>query len=489
MMSELLKYILTHEEAFRRNRLPSLYSDFTPQKKTNPDGYAVNVAAWEQALNRAAKRGYTSSRGVRVRSGSTVSAKDGTTPVKRKKTDHLILRTDESLLRDLESPEWGRPVALGTVFDEAVRNNSMIPLPVYKTTAGLLQKKSQWKLIDPGVLSPWNVMSWGARQLKGFVVGSESDSAPKLQVQELVLVENLQEAADLAVKKATGSNSSKLDLIYSRESFVEEFAAILNDATELSDADFDVLLLYLSRDSGAIAYDGKTIKFKSADESAEITQQDTTIASIKTLVSTMSKQVTSLETKIAELTVSAKTALANKNRISALSAVRSKKMAEHNLQQRFNTLMQLEEVYSKIEQAAGQVDMVQVMQASTGVLRGLHTQIGGAERVEDIVEELREEMTKVDEVGSIMNEAGPVIDEGEIDDELAAMEKSDREAREKEEATVTKNRLAELDSVKQASDEASRRARAAEDADSALADNIIDRLSNMSVEDRPLQAN
>lgn len=138
-----------------------------------------------------------------------------------------------------------------------MRNNSMIPLPVYKTTAGLLQKKSQWRLIDPGVLSPWNVMSWGARQLKGFVVGSESDSAPKLQVQELVLVENLQEVADLAVKKATGGNSSKLDLIYSRESFVEEFAAILNDATELSDADFDVLLLYLSRDSSAIAYDGK----------------------------------------------------------------------------------------------------------------------------------------------------------------------------------------------------------------------------------------
>ncbi|KAJ6184030.1 hypothetical protein N7519_005331 [Penicillium mononematosum] len=488
-MSELLKYILTHEEAFRRNRLPSLYSDFTPQKKTNPDGYAVNVAAWEQALNRAAKRGYTSSRGVRVRSGSTVSAKSGTVPVKRKKTDHLILRTDESLLRDLESPEWGRPVALGTVFDEAVRKNSMIPLPVYKTTAGLLQKKSQWKLIDPGVLSPWNVMSWGARQLKGFVVGSESDSAPKLQVQELVLIENLQEAADLVVKKATGTCSPKLDLIYSRESFVEDFAAILNDATELSDTDFDVLLLYLSRDSGAIAYDGRTIKFKSTDESAEITQQDTTIASIKTLVSTMSKQVTSLEAKIAELTVAAKTALANKNRISALSAVRSKKLAEHNLQQRFNTLMQLEEVYSKIEQAADQVDMVQVMQASTGVLRGLHTQIGGAERVEDIVEELREEMTKVDEVGSIMNEAGPAIDEGEIDDELAAMEKSDREAREKEEAAVTERRLAELDSVKQASDEASRQARAAKDADSALADNIIDRLSNMSVEDRPMQAN
>lgn len=139
-MSDLLNYILNNEDAFRkyqptkhfdsqrtkkliftdlefpiyRNRLPSLYSDFTTQKKTNPDGYAVNVAAWESALNRAAKRGYTSTRGVRVRSGSTISQKAGSP--QRKKTDHLLLRTDESLLRDLELPEWGRPVALGAVF-------------------------------------------------------------------------------------------------------------------------------------------------------------------------------------------------------------------------------------------------------------------------------------------------------------------------------------------------------------------------------------
>jgi charged multivesicular body protein 7 len=61
----------------------------------------------------------------------------------------------------------------------------------------------------------------------------------------------------LVVKKAAGGNSSKLDLIYSKDSFIEEFASILHDATELSDSDFDILLLYLSRDSGAIAYDGK----------------------------------------------------------------------------------------------------------------------------------------------------------------------------------------------------------------------------------------
>ncbi|KAJ5098093.1 hypothetical protein N7532_005094 [Penicillium argentinense] len=479
-MSELLDYILRHEDAFRRNRLPSLYSDFALQKKTNPDGYAINVAAWEQALNRAAKRGYTSSRGVRVRSGSASSQNIGRPS--RKKTDHLILRTDESLLRDLELPELGRPVALGAVFNEAMKKRTMVPLPMYKTDAGFL-KKTQWEIIDPGALNPWNVMSWGLRQLKGIVVGSD-ESAPKLQVQELVLVENLQEAADLVVKRAVGHKPSKLDLIFSKESFVEHFADVLHDITELSDLDFDVLLTYLSRDTGKIAYDGKTIKFKSADDSSYITQQDTTIASIKTLVSTMTKQIEGLEQKIAELTASAKTALANKNRISALGAVRSKKLVEHNLQQRLNALAQLEEVYSKIEQAAGQVEIVQVMEASTGVLRGLHAQIGGAERVEDVVEELREEMSKVDEVGSIMNETAPVIDEGEIDDELEALEESGRRVKEEEQAEETRQRLAELDSLKQASAEAARQAKGDKDAEALL----TGRLSNLSVEDRPMEA-
>lgn len=33
-----------------------------------------------------------------------------------RKSDHLILRADKSLLRDLEIPEWGQPVALGAVL-------------------------------------------------------------------------------------------------------------------------------------------------------------------------------------------------------------------------------------------------------------------------------------------------------------------------------------------------------------------------------------
>ncbi|PYH73306.1 putative vacuolar sorting protein SNF7 family protein [Aspergillus vadensis CBS 113365] len=460
-MTTLLQYILS-QDSFRKNRLPSLYSDFPIHRKTNPEGYTTNIAAWEHALTSAAKHGYIAPHG----------------PASKGKANHLILRADESLLRDLEIPECGRPVALGAVFDEATRNRTMVPLHLYRTNPASL-RKPQWG-IDTSVLSPWAVMSWGMKQLKGVVIGGE-EATPRLQPQELVLVENLKEAADRVVKHATANSPSKTDLVFSKESFVNEFAGALDEGSRLSDADMDVLLLYMSRDSGAIAYDGKTIKFRTSDAPKDITEQDTAVASIKTLMATMNKQVENLENKITELNATAKMALQNKNRVSALSAVRSKKLAEHNLKQRLDTLMQLEEVYSKIEQATDQVQFVKVMEASTGALRGLHTQIGGAERVEDVVEELREEMSKVDEVGNIMNEAGPQIDETEIDDELQELEKKEREDMEEKEAEETRKKLAELDSLQQGAQEAARRTAA----ERAVESELEDRLSRMSVEEGP----
>ncbi|KAL2829175.1 Snf7-domain-containing protein [Aspergillus cavernicola] len=468
-MSDLLHHILS-QDSFRKNRLPSLFSDFSVQKKTNPDGYQVNVAAWEQALTKAARNGYISSH-----SHTTAG------PGQKRECNHLILRVDEGLVGDLESPELGRPVALPGVFEDAVWNRTMVPLQLYKASGASL-RKPQWGLVDTTALSPWNVMTWGLKQLRGVVIGSGSD-IPRLQAQDLVLVENLQEAGNKLVKRIMGATPSNTDLVYSKESFVGSFATILDEDSELSDADFEVLLLYLSRDSGAIAYDGKTIKFRPTNDSPnEITQQDATIASIKALTATMTKQVKNLEKKIVELNTTAKAALSNKNRMSALTAVRSKKLAEHNLQQRLDTLTQLEQVYLKIEQATGQVEYVKVMEASTGVLQGLNAQVRDVSKVDDVVDELREEMSKVDEIGSIMGEAGPQIDETEIDDELEELETKEREIKEEAKAEKTRKQLAGLDSLGLETKGAVRKAPLEQNVGSALEESI-ERLSRMSVEE------
>lgn len=88
------------------------------------------------------------------------------------------------------------------------------------------------------------------------------------------------------------------------------------------------------------------------------------------------------------------------------------------------------------------------MRASTKTLKSLHDKTGGIEKVEDVVDALREEMTKTEEIGGVLNEASAMsansVDEAEVDEELEALLKEEKEAREAEE---TKRKLEELEKV------------------------------------------
>ncbi|KAL8815136.1 MAG: hypothetical protein Q9191_008488, partial [Dirinaria sp. TL-2023a] len=168
-----------------------------------------------------------------------------------------------------------------------------------------------------------------------------------------------------------------------------------------------------------------------------LSTEDKTIASLKLLMGDLNVQIVALDVRIASLNEKAQASVRAKNRVAALAALKSKKAAESTLAQRYDTLTQLEGVYGKIEQAADQVALVRVMEASSGVLRNLHAQVGGVEKVEGVVESLRDEMSKVDEIGQVMEDAGrgeAAVDEDEIDEELAALERQDRLDKEEKEA-------------------------------------------------------
>lgn len=278
--------------------------------------------------------------------------------------------------------------------------------------------------------------------------------------------DTLQAAAKSVLDKASKTGTSNTSRIFSRELFASTFASTIG-VDELSNNDLSVLLTHLARDRSAISFSlrDQTIKFKSPTESepSPITTEDTNIASIRTLISSLEPQIQQITTRISELDKTAKEAVAKKNIIAAKSALRSKKLADTKLQQRTATLAQLEDVFARIEQAADQVEMVRVMEASSQTLRSLNEKTGGVEKVQDVMEGLREQMMDVDEIGQTLNEASMgAVDEGEVEDELEAMEnverekveaveRKEREAKEAKEAETqaeeTKRRLAELDSL------------------------------------------
>lgn len=162
-------------------------------------------------------------------------------------------------------------------------------------------------------------------------------------------------------------------------------------------------------------------------------------------------QVVMLSTRISALSESAQNAINNQSRTSALAALRSKRLTETTLTQRSETLVLLEEVYSKIEQAADQVAIVRVMEASTGLLRNLHAQVGGIDKVENVIEGLRNEMGKADEIGSVI-EAGAqgdsVIDDSAVNEELESLERQANAREEEKGARETQERLANIAAVR-----------------------------------------
>ena len=195
----------------------------------------------------------------------------------------------------------------------------------------------------------------------------------------------------------------------------------------------------------------QTVKFIDPhEESTSLSDQDRTIASLKSLISHLNTQIAHLSKRIDVLSERAQTAVRTKNRVSALAALRSRKLNETTLERKSENLIQVEEMYGKIEQATDQATMVRVIEASSAVLRKLNADVGGVTKVEDVLDGLKDEMSKVDEVSGVI-EAGAYsdvnIDESAVDDELEEMEKQAKSDREEAEALKTEKRLAGIDGV------------------------------------------
>ncbi|RCI09005.1 hypothetical protein L249_4943 [Ophiocordyceps polyrhachis-furcata BCC 54312] len=414
-MGELADYLTKHDGNFRKARLPALYSDFRPQRTLNPDGYRANVSAWRGALARLASSGLLTSQG----SGGSL----------------LVLSLDSSLLRALESRQYGQPLALGTVIGEAVSARDLILLRDFVHSPHPVRQRSWTDL-------PWSAVAWTLRQL-GFTSASGDDVLP---TGKYVLIENLEAATETLARTPTmAHDASWLSRVFTKAQFRSEFSSCLFDDQRLSDTDVDVLLQFLSRDKKMIEYDGQTIRFRaSADEVSGITEEDTAVASIKELTSSLKHQVALLTSRIDDLSAEAKKAVVGNNRITALAALKSKKVAESSLSKRYATLSQLEQVAASIEQASDQVQLVKVMESSASALESLNAKVGGVERVDSAVDRLREQMSETDEVAAILAEStGAVVDEAEIDDELEALEKQDALERQEVEERRQKEREAE----------------------------------------------
>jgi charged multivesicular body protein 7 len=172
-----------------------------------------------------------------------------------------------------------------------------------------------------------------------------------------------------------------------------------------------------------------------------ITSSDTAVAELKTVHLSFAEQIDLLTSQCETFTAKAREATSKKNRILALSVLKSRKLSESALQKRSDALVRIEEVLNGVEQAASDAEIVRTLEGGAKALERLNKDIGGIERVEEIMDRVREGVQESEDVGKIIAELGSgKVDESEIQEELDDMLKAEleREQREREQRELLK---------------------------------------------------
>ncbi|PVH95235.1 hypothetical protein DM02DRAFT_601181 [Periconia macrospinosa] len=417
---ELARFILDHEEAFKsRGRLTSLYSDFSSQIYTNPEGYQANLAVWRKALADAAYAGVV--------------------PAPGSIRNHLTIYSNNDLARALQHKEHGMPTCLPSIIHDAIRRGDFVPVKVWQTSRVSIYRSSWIPTVS-------GVVQWATGKLLG------PPSSDKLPIGNLVVVKNVEAVAEKVLKQHQVSSASPADRILSRSAFVKRFSKAIGSNATLSSEDLDVLLTHLARDRNEIAFDNETIKFKNETEATPppITQEDTILARLRDSVERAHAEMVALEGRIESCQAVVREAVEAKQMIRAKTALRSRKLAESALDNRSKVALQLEETYEKLQEGQLQVETVEVMKAAAAALKILHNKVGGSEGVQNVVDSVREQMDTTEEITNIINEAATPVDEGEVDEEFEALERAEREKEEQEEAAKTAARLAEVAEAEEA---------------------------------------
>lgn len=140
------------------------------QRKTNPDGYEANASIWLRALSLASNEGF-------VQTGAG-------------QHDRYVLHSSNELARQLQTTEFGRPIALGAVIEDAVKKKELIPLKDFLNSEQSIYAKS-W------IPTPWEVISWGLRQI-GVIGGDPVED--QLVTADFVIKANVEVRSLLAVQ-------------------------------------------------------------------------------------------------------------------------------------------------------------------------------------------------------------------------------------------------------------------------------------------------
>lgn len=392
--------------AFKESRFPSLYSDFEHLREINPEGYEANIQAWADLFME----------GLKLHTfGSTITI-------------------PSSMAAELHLAKYGDPLSLHLVLNEQVKLKRYIPWSIYKDSS----PQAGLKLGD--YISPFKLLqlTWGKVRLSSFTLaGKNGQLAPDHYIPWAHLVSVGDRIAG-ELQRKIDSDGHYLSRLFDDEEFSTMIRGL--DAN-MSDSDIQVLLLYLSRDTGRMTVvrqssESQKAYIKFGTGSAELTEEDIGTIKLKASIASITKRTVILEHRLDEEIPSRIQALLKTSNDQRLKNVLIQKThITKSLTKSTALLNQLQIIMDNINEAHSNLAVYNSLQSAKSVLKSLNEKVSFAD-IDKLRMELDEEIATVNEISETMVVERDV-DEDAIDQELADLEKEYKKSQEEKDAAIT----------------------------------------------------
>ncbi|KAI8068491.1 Snf7-domain-containing protein [Gongronella butleri] len=376
MSSYLNEYVTKHYVEFsqeeHKDRLRSLYSDFTRLLPDNELGYRRNIEYWETLLLDCSLEGCFSY------------------------NLYTVSLDLNSLVLDFLRPGLGRPRSLHLVMDAMKKSGDLMTVEQFDAT---FCQSSSW-------LS-W--LRWRSSSASGNAVHIMVPTVKKVadQVRDRF--------NELPVKSST-------NMLMTLATFRKDYGTFRHRT--LTDLDLHLILKYMAHQQmiamDTMVQDHRTqtvIKFLEPGMPSEIKENEKAMVSIRSTCDTLHAQIDRLQGKYEALSAEAKRHNENKHRPQALSALRRRKQIMDLLGKRLGTLETVENLLLKMESAKDDVQILQAFDQGANALRNMMTDHVSLESVEDTMAKIQEAYEDHQDVELTMEQGMKAMESVGVDDD------------------------------------------------------------------------
>lgn len=385
-----------------QSRLDSLYKDFRHLKELNPEGYRANIDTWKSYL-------------IDRYLGNSSS---------------LFLKCGSELLAKLRREPQGVPSSIDVVLASLVESDYLITSDNFYN--GTMYPQEGFSIMKWVKWGPW---SRGTVNLRG------NQGQFYLKNVNLIIKPVIEEKfkhikAQLNNNILTGATGIA-DLVFSKQEFYRKcgFHRILNDAEDEREA----MLFYLSQYKKLIVQDKDTIKVIApevnhvlANFERKITEDDHRIATLNSSLIYIELQMKTLRNQVADYDSMLKDSLSKSMaREIQRKYLQGKKVAEKNLDRLLNQETSLVTIKTQLNVAATNALLFRTLEESNKLLKSVNDSVASVEKVEELLDEIKEQGERAEELNALIAKSPDVEDEAELERELEEMQAEEALKKEK----------------------------------------------------------